>query len=68
MTIQDRLIKEVQHLTESEAAAVLEFLKQQKNTSARPAWPPSFAGVGRSGAPDLGARSEELLRAELGSQ
>lgn len=61
-------MKEVQDLTDSEAAEVLEFLQQQKNARAKAAWPPSFAAVGRSGQHDLGARSEEILRAEFGSE
>jgi hypothetical protein len=68
MTSRERLQIEVQHLSESEAAAVLEFLEQQKHRQTPGPWPPSFAGIGRSGEHDLGARSEEILRAEFGTR
>ena len=59
---------ESETLTESEAAAVLAFLEQQRQLQAHGRWPPSFAGVGHSGTSDLGARSEEILQAEFGSR
>jgi hypothetical protein len=66
MTTKDRLLHEVQSLSESEAAAVLEFLETQKHARGEPPWPPSFAGIGRSGRSDLGACSEEILREDFG--
>ena len=67
MTTKERLLIEIQALSESEAAIVLEFLEQQKQARQPAPWPPSFAGIGHSGRSDLGARSEEILRAEFGS-
>jgi len=67
MTNRERLLLEVQGLTDSEVAAVLEFLEERKREGQGSAWPPPFAGIGRSGRPDLGARSEEILRTEFGS-
>ena len=68
MTSRERLRIEVQTLTEREAVAVLAFLEQQRRANRTGPWPPSFAGVGRSGRHDLGARSEEILRAEFGAR
>src|SRR5947209_8711294 len=67
MNTRERLLIEVQALTECEAAAALDFLEQQKRARQTASWPPSFAGIGHSGRSDLGARSEETLRAEFGS-
>jgi hypothetical protein len=69
--MRERLQIEIQDLTEGEAAAVLEFLQRQQRQkkSRKPSpWPPTFAGIGRSGRSDLGARSEEILRTEFGSK
>lgn len=67
MTTKERLILEVQRLTESQAAAVLKFLESQAlDESAAAPWPPKFAATGRSGRTDLGATSEDILRADLG--
>lgn len=67
MTTRDRLLIEVQGLTEDEAAAVLEFIEHQKQARQEAPWPPAFAGIGRSGRHDLGVRSEDILRADFGS-
>lgn len=68
MTTRERLLIEVQGLTENEAAAVLEFIEHQKQARQEAApWPPAFAGIGHSGRHDLGVRSEETLRADFGS-
>jgi hypothetical protein len=67
MTTKERLLIEVQGLTDADAAAVLEFIEQQKKARRGSPWPPSFDSIGRSGRSDLGARSEEILRAEFGS-
>jgi hypothetical protein len=70
MTTKERLLVEVQRLTESQAAAVLEFLERQALVetaeSSSPSWPPKFAGTGRSGRSDLGAASEDILCADFG--
>lgn len=68
MTTRERLLIEVRRLSEDEAARVLDFVECQR--AARPAsqWPPTFAGIGRSGRSNLGAHSEEMLRAEFGSR
>jgi hypothetical protein len=65
MTSKERLQVEVASLTESEAAEVLAFLEVRKHARASSSWPPAFAGIGRSGRNDLGARSEEILQAEF---
>jgi hypothetical protein len=67
MTTKERLLIEIQDLSDSEAAAVLEYIERRKDARTASPWPPSFAGIGRSGHSDLGARSEEILRADLGS-
>jgi hypothetical protein len=56
MTTKERLLLEVQRLTESQAAAVLEFLQSQApGETSPPPWPPRFAATGHSGRPaDLG--------------
>ena len=68
MTTKERLLIEVQRLTESQAVAVLEFLQSQEmiETSSG-SWPPEFAATGRSGRPDLGAASEDILRTDFGT-
>ncbi|MDQ2743984.1 MAG: hypothetical protein M3Z66_17040 [Chloroflexota bacterium] len=66
--MKERLLLEVRRLTESEAAAVLEFLESQaSDQTAQPSWPPRFAASGHSGRPDLGAASEDILRADFGA-
>jgi len=55
-------------LTESQAVAVLEFLQSQAlGEVSPPSWPPRFAATGHSGRPDLGAASEDILRADFGA-
>ncbi len=66
MTTKERLLLEVQRLTDSQAAAVLEFLESQALGETSPPWPPRFAAAGHSGRPDLGAASEDILRADFG--
>ena len=68
MTTKERLLLEVQQLTESQAAVVLDFLQTQAlNGTSSPSWPPRFAATGHSGRPDLGAASENILRADFGA-
>jgi hypothetical protein len=67
MTTREQLLHEVQSLSETEAAAALESLEEQKQARRAGPWPPSFAGIGRSGRSDLGVCSEEILRADFGS-
>jgi hypothetical protein len=68
MTMKERLILEVQRLTESQAAAVLEFLQSQAlGETSTASWPPRFAATGHSGRSDLGAASEDILRADFGA-
>jgi len=68
MTTKERLLLEVQRLTESQAVAVLEFLQSQAlGEVSPPSWPPRFAATGHSGCPDLGAASEDILRADFGA-
>lgn len=67
MTTKERLLLEVQRLSEAQAGAVLEFLESQVLVEkSRPQWPPRFAAAGRSGRSDLAAASEDILRADLG--
>ena len=68
MTNKERLQIEVERLTEDEAARVVAFIEQQFSSREDSPWPPLFAGIVHSGGHDLGARSEEILRAELGAE
>ncbi len=66
MTTKEQLLLEVQQLTENQAAAVLEFLRSQAlQKASRPEWPPRFTAAGRSGCPNLGVASEDILRADF---
>lgn len=68
MSIRERRQVEIQSLTERKAATVLAFLEQHERAQTCSAWPTFFAGIGRSGKHNLGARAEESLRAEFGSR
>ena len=65
MTNKEKLRVLVEKLPEQEAAALL----AQLEAKSRPGEPRrlSFTAIGRSGRHDLGARSEDILRADFPS-
>jgi hypothetical protein len=66
MTTRERLHRLVDDLSEDQAAEALALLESQLAQEADAADLPEFFGMLRSGKGDLAARSDEILRAELG--
>jgi hypothetical protein len=68
MTSKERLHRLVDDLSDEKAAQALALLESQFGDEAEPVTLPEFFGTPHSGKGDLAARSDEILRAELGSR
>ncbi len=66
MTTRERLHRLVDDLNEDQAEEALALLESQLTEEREPEALPEFFGMLHSGKGDLAARSDEILRAELG--
>jgi hypothetical protein len=68
MTTRERLHRLVDDLNEDQAEEALALLQSQLAEEHAPEALPEFFGMLHSGKGDLAARSDEILRAELGDR
>ena len=58
---REELIRLVEELPEDEVPAVLDDVRRHLRAVRKRPWPPAWFGAGQGRAPDVAARSEDLL-------